>query len=825
VFSADQLDRWHREAYMDEPLSFILPYRRPIGDGGLDLAGNGVLTAAHLVGPPPETSDDADLANCVQLLGRGIGLLNTRDTLQILFHRLQAPEPPKLQFEHEAAQVVHDELRALWKGQEHWLTIGQLFLHHTFEPPVRSTIKAMLLASDPTRKGKQAILRDQALKRFAAFAKAVSGAIHLKPMTYLEMFRALLLAVTYHTFPAPLPEARVPWHKVIACERQVNGYYPIVNRWHLRPVVITQFPAETTPQILKTLLEQPGHLTISARYEALNSYDAQRALEDEQPHWKQSMVGSIVNIAKGWLGINDDSHQDSQNQLDDIDDAMADAASGTPFGRATITAIVRDRDPDLADMMANTLIEACHNSTSGPMLARLEDVNAAEAIAGSYPGHIILDGKEHVANQRKILITGFNFADAVLPGSHYPGEQYIQSELFPPQTHTPLVISGPSLEPFFWPTHAEAANPHQLWLGPTGVGKSMTLWFLAVALLGIHDSRIVALDYGYSSYVIAHLLNGEYHDVGAPDSVPLCPLAMLDEPGGLQWLMGFFKRMFKRWDLELRERQWDDFRDNLVKAKTGTDYLGQPLRQLVDFRGLIQPNTPDDERVREILQQYCLPPHLGGYGHIFNGKPSTNPNQRLIVYEMQNLGSDKQVCAPATELILRRTISSLDGRPTWMLIDEMHRSLSDETAAPELERSLREMRRSNCALVGATQSTIEIANSPIRQLLIDNMGAMIFLANHRATNPDAMDALFKLGVTQNEVACIASSIPRRELLYKSAHGSRKVVIEAGPLGQAIVGSTDTLNVRLARDLVKDGKLSLDDWLEAKGQQSLHKSAA
>jgi type IV secretory pathway VirB4 component len=138
---------------------------------------------------------------------------------------------------------------------------------------------------------------------------------------------------------------------------------------------------------------------------------------------------------------------------------------------------------------------------------------------------------------------------------------------------------------------------------------------------------------------------------------------------------------------------------------------------------------------------------------------------------------------------------------------------------------LREIRRQNGGFIGATQSTVEIANSPIRQLLIDNMGAMVFLPNHRATNPDAMDALFKLGVTQNEIACIARAVPRQQLLYKSAQGSRIVSIEAGPLGQAIVGSTDTLNVRLARDLVKDSKLSLNDWLEAKGQPRVHQSAA
>src|SRR5690349_14326753 len=109
---------------MDEPLSAMLPYRRPLQPGVLDLAGNGVLAAYCMVGPPPETSDDDELANRVQLLGRGLGLLNTGDTVQIIFHRLEAPEPSALQFEHEAAQVVHNELRALWKSQEHWVTFA-----------------------------------------------------------------------------------------------------------------------------------------------------------------------------------------------------------------------------------------------------------------------------------------------------------------------------------------------------------------------------------------------------------------------------------------------------------------------------------------------------------------------------------------------------------------------------------------------------------------------------------------------------------------------------------------------------------------------------
>jgi hypothetical protein len=81
------------------------------------------------------------------------------------------------------------------------------------------------------------------------------------------------------------------------------------------------------------------------------------------------------------------------------------------------------------------------------------------------------------------------------------------------------------------------------------------------------------------------------------------------------------------------------------------------------------------------------------------------------------------------------------------------------------------------------------------------------------------------GGKKEDAKTATSSTSSKPAAYKSAQGSRIVSIEAGPLGQAIVGSTDTLAVRLARDLVKDARLSLDDWLTAKGQSSVHKSAA
>jgi hypothetical protein len=93
-----------------------------------------------------------------------------------------------------------------------------------------------------------------------------------------------------------------------------------------------------------------------------------------------------------------------------------------------------------------------------------------------------------------------------------------------------------------------------LGIGSTDSGKSTFAALLACSIQSIIDSHLTWLDLGHSSFVLAHLLGAEYHDVGDPDSTPLCPLALLDRPTGLQYLMGWFERLFfRRKEFELDE--------------------------------------------------------------------------------------------------------------------------------------------------------------------------------------------------------------------------------------------------------------------------------
>ena len=145
----------------------------------------------------------------------------------------------------------------------------------------------------------------------------------------------------------------------------------------------------------------------------------------------------------------------------------------------------------------------------------------------------MMKSDEYEANRHKIPLTGDNFWDVGIPAKYWDGTPYIHSTMYPPQTPTPLVCSGTAGEPFFFPTHVRGVG-HILGIGMTGSGKSTLAALLACAVQAIPDSRVAWMDIGRSSYVVSHLLSAEYHDVGAEDAVPLCPLALLDKHNGLQ---------------------------------------------------------------------------------------------------------------------------------------------------------------------------------------------------------------------------------------------------------------------------------------------------
>jgi type IV secretory pathway VirB4 component len=492
---------------------------------------------------------------------------------------------------------------------------------------------------------------------------------------------------------------------------------------------------------------------------------------------------------------------------------IAESQDGTPFGTISTVAIVRDKDADQADLRAHNLMGVLNGKG---IVARLETIGAAKAIRSTWPGYLQMKSEEYEANCHKLKMTGYNFADASMPATYWEGTPTIHSTMFPANTPTPLVCGGSADLPFFFPTHVNGVG-HILGIGMTGSGKSTFAALYVCALLSIPNVRIAWMDSGRSSYIFSQLLGAEYHDVGSKTSLPLCPLAMLDQEGGLEWLMGWFERLlFRRKGFELDERGSKDLMDALrdVRMRKNPGATNQQGRNLADLYAALYEGEEQRNRVRRILSEM-----INGYGYIFGGDPVEGPTNRIAIYELSNLkGVPKYISTPAKELIFQSIISNLDGSPAWIIWDEFWEAIGDDTSADWFGQAIRTLRRANCSFLGLTQSTAEIVKSLDYNLLLGNMPGLLLFPMDRINTPPMRESLYRMGLNEHEVTRVAGALPG-EFFYKSSIGSRLASAWLGPVGQAICARTGYQDIALWREVSQqctDRSQLLPAWLKAQG---------
>jgi type IV secretion system protein TrbE len=356
------------------------------------------------------------------------------------------------------------------------------------------------------------------------------------------------------------------------------------------------------------------------------------------------------------------------------------------------------------------------------------------------------------------------------------------------------LIGGGLDGPFDLPLEV-AGVKSQLIFGPLGTGKSSLIGQMVCSYLAIPNSKIFWLDVDHSSYVLAHCLGADYYEPGADNSPALCPLALLDTPGGAEWLYGWFERLLARWDYKLAAGAAKEFGFVLRNAIGNERY--PPIRRLSDFRGALQNHGFGD--LFEILSRYCQ-----FWRHIFDGEAVGNTGRaRLQVFEMRRLWEmSEQAAGPATELILHQIISQLDGSPAWVFLDEFGLLLRNKIVSDEwIDDAIRSMRRKNCGLIAATHDVSDIANRPDYSLLLINFPGRVFLPNPQASGQLIADGYRRVGLNEQQINCIAGAIPKREALYTSPLGTRLAGFPLGEISRHIIGATDLESVNQARRIL------------------------
>ena len=784
---------------IDNSIAAVLPYGRfaPDTQGEVDLRGSGITQAFFMRGPSYESTTDAQRVAVREQLSRAMLHLGSGDFVHWVFHRIEAPEPTPRTFPSVAARLVDEEHRARFAAGKHWLTLPRLYLSHQYESAVRQTVRdAVFSRADVTLDA--AARRKDVHQRFAGYVDASAGLLGLRRMNNAEMLRDLRLAVTGLDYPALVPEDGIPLNEMLSPVPMTTGKIPKIGDFYVRPINIVTYPTVTIPQMLAAIFRHPGNMTLSGRFVCLDNYDGQKQLELEVSWWEDNRWGSMWDRFRRALGKPPTRpvNQDILNQIADANAALAAAAAGVSFGWPTITVIVRDIDPQQATVRARAIVKDLSALGIG---ARIEDVHASHTVYSSWPG----DGWH---NKRRPKAKASNFIDLMLPNERWIGTPEIDSEFYDHEP-APLITSGTGLEPFCYPTHVNGVA-NQLIIGPSGTGKSGLIGAMVCAYLGIPNVRIAWLDLDYSSFVLTHLLDNvaDYHDMGAEDTPALCPLAFLDRPNGLEYLYGFFERLFAQWNLELDERQSEEFAFALREARrTGVRTLSG-LRSLIDG---------GQGKIRRILRHYTT-----YWKHIFDGEPRSKETKQVTIYELRGLiGLGKRVAAPATELILHSIVSDLDGSAgAFIFCDEFWQLLGNNISAEWLFDAIRTMRKKNCGFVGASQSLVEIVNSPYRDLLLESMPGKVLLPNSELqASAYIRETYMKLGLSDHEIDLIGGATPREQYLFRSNAGNRLFTLKLGTKERAICGSTGFKDLQAAKQLIAEHGQGgfLNAWLDTR----------
>jgi type IV secretion system protein VirB4 len=573
----------------------------------------------------------------------------------------------------------------------------------------------------------------------------------------------------------------------------IGGLYPRLGKDFLRTVSIRSYPSSSSPGLLDRLNALGASYRWVSRFLPLDKEDARAELNVIRKRWfakRKGVLGLLKEAVTREPAALEDS--DALAKAEDADDALVilggDAAT---MGYFTPTVTVTDPDPIELEKKVRD-VEAVINRAG--FVAKVEDVNAVEAWLGSLPGHAYAD-------RRRPMISTLNLCDALPLNAIWSGptiNAHLTAELSKLGTmdvQPPLAYAkAAGSTPFRLDLHRGDVG-HTMVIGPTGSGKSVFLNLIAMQWLRYPRAQIIFFDKGASSRAATLLVGGAYFALGAAASeLAFQPLGALDTAKDLTWAQEWLLDLISGEGVETSAEMKREIWMTLQNLAAGP----RDQRTLSMFAATIQ-----NRSIKEAVKRFTLE---GPYGHLLDADVDFLSQARWLTFEMNELFSARDAVAPTLTHIFHQIEQRFDGRPTLLIIDEAWVFLDNSRFAAKIREWLKTLRKSNVAVIFATQSLSDVARASIAPALIESCPTKIFLPNSDAYTSTISDLYRSFGLTDAQIKIIGQSTPKRDYYFQSSSGNRLFELGLGPATLATVGASSA----------NDQKM-IDDLLEAHGE--------
>jgi type IV secretion system protein VirB4 len=163
--------------------------------------------------------------------------------------------------------------------------------------------------------------------------------------------------------------------------------------------------------------------------------------------------------------------------------------------------------------------------------------------------------------------------------------------------------------------------------------------------------------------------------------------------------------------------------------------------------------------------------------------------------------------------LFRRIEKSLIGQPAAIVLDEAWMMLGHPAFRAKIREWLKVLRKANCAVIMATQSLSDAANSGILDVIVESCSTKIFLPNPFARDPDTAELYKRMGLNPRQIEIIATALPKRQYYIVSEGGRRLYELALGRLAMAFVAVSDKETISEIRQLEsRFGESWVDEYL-------------
>lgn len=789
--------------YRTEPTDIgdLLPWAWLIAPGVVLNRNGSFMTTFRYRGPDLDSATQYELVAMNARMNNILRRLGDGWFFFVDAHRVPSTAYPSGEhFPDPVSYLIDEERRAVFESGAHYET-HYYFTLGWLPPKANESAARAWFFTDPDGERKQREQRDKAtvadwLETFQSERQrmllALDGILpEATALTDSELLTYLHDTISTKRHPVVPGDVSQELCRVLPDTPLIGGKEPRLGRHYLGVITIRQFPTSTRPGLLDRLNRLDMAFRWVTRWVALSKLDADKELKKVRREWFSGRKGFMTILKEMVTGeASALENPEAVANAADADAAMQElAVEAVGYGYFTQSVIVLDTDRRRLEQKL-ALIEREINGLGFVTVNEGRDGNALDAFLGAVPGNC-----QH--NIRRPMVSTLNLAHAMPSSAVWAGPQFCPNPLFPGNenrdkapAHLYAVTGGTT--PFRLSTFVGDVG-HTLVVGPTGAGKSVFLNVLEAQWRRYPGAQVYIFDKGASSRVLTAGVGGTFYDLGGAGSPAFQPLARVDDERERQWAQDWIVDIATGEGLDMTPERKRAIWDALTNLASG------PVRQrtLSAFTVLVQ-----DKDVKQALHPFTVD---GAYGHYLDADHDDLALGTWLAFEMEELMNARPIVMPVLSYLFHRLEERFKegGAPSLLVLDEAWLFLDHSSFAAKIREWLKVLRKANVAVVFATQSLADVAQSKIVPTLIEACMTKIYLPNSSARNDEVAKVYRQFGLNERQLQILMEAAPKRDYYLTSPVGNRLFSLGLGPVALAYCGATGKKEQARAMQLYRE----------------------